>query len=285
MFALSALTLNMTKLMQPQFRRFAMQIMPIRTVADNEAVLKRIEQLFDAEPNTSEGDELEVLITLVSAFEDAHFPIEAPDPIAAIQFRMEQQGLVDADMVPFLGQRSRVSEVLNRQRSLSLNMIRKLNKGLKIPLSCLVKDYQLSKLGSVNMTNFQKGQLVTHSSVNKEMKVCGQSAIGAVRNSNGVSRTAVKKGFTSCSYQVSGQTVQRDFPTNELVPVESKKSLSSVESATKLYEEAVLYLIKNGTPEWVAAEKVNTNFTKLNNSNLVITLERLCADEPFDLNL
>ncbi|MGL5469172.1 MAG: hypothetical protein ACRDCT_13450 [Shewanella sp.] len=135
------------------------------------------------------------------------------------------------------------------------------------------------------MTNFQKGQLVTHSRVNKEMKVCGQSAIGAVRNSNGVSRTAVKKGFTSCSYQVSGQTVQRDFPTNELVPVESKKSLSSVESATKLCEEAVLYLIKNGTPEWVAAEKVNTNFTKLNNSNLVITLERLCADEPFDLNL
>lgn len=84
---------------------------------------------------------------------------------------------------------------------------------------------------------------------------------------------------------MSGQTVQRDFPTNELVPVESKKSLSSVESATKLYEEAVLYLIKNGTPEWVAAEKVNTNFTKLNNSNLVITLERLCVDEPFDLNL
>lgn len=122
-----------------------MQIKPIRTVADNDAALKRIEQLFDAEPNTPEGDELEVLITLVSAFEDAHFTIEAPDPIAAIQFRMEQQGLADADMVPFLGQRSRVSEVLNRQRRLSLNMIRKLNEGLKIPLDCLVKDYQLSK--------------------------------------------------------------------------------------------------------------------------------------------
>lgn len=67
-----------------------MQIKPIRTVADNEAALKRIEQLFDAEPNTLEGDELEVLLTLVSAFEDVHFPIEAPDPIAAIQFRMEQ---------------------------------------------------------------------------------------------------------------------------------------------------------------------------------------------------
>ncbi|MCU7965544.1 MULTISPECIES: type II toxin-antitoxin system HigA family antitoxin [unclassified Shewanella] len=122
-----------------------MQIKPIRTVADNEAALKRIEQLFDAEPNTPEGDELEVLITLVSAFEDAHFPIEAPDPIAAIQFRMEQQELEDVDMVPFFGQRSRVSEVLNRQRKLSLNMIRKLNEGLKIPLPCLIKDYQLAK--------------------------------------------------------------------------------------------------------------------------------------------
>ncbi|MCS6203705.1 MULTISPECIES: helix-turn-helix domain-containing protein [Shewanella] len=122
-----------------------MQIKPIRTVADNEAALKRIEQLFDAEPNTPEGDELEVLITLVSAFEDAHFPIEAPDPIAAIQFRMEQQELEDVDMVQFFGQRSRVSEVLNRQRKLSLNMIRKLNEGLKIPLPCLIKDYQLAK--------------------------------------------------------------------------------------------------------------------------------------------
>ncbi|MCU7996756.1 DNA-binding protein [Shewanella glacialipiscicola] len=122
-----------------------MQIKPIRIVADNEAALKRIEQLFDAEPNTPEGDELDVLITLVSAFEDAHFPIEAQDPIAAIQFRMEQQGLENADMVPFFGQRSRVSEVLNRQRKLSLNMIRKLNEGLKIPLPCLVKDYQLAK--------------------------------------------------------------------------------------------------------------------------------------------
>ncbi|AZQ13281.1 helix-turn-helix domain-containing protein [Shewanella khirikhana] len=122
-----------------------MQINPIRTVADNKAALKRIEQLFDAEPNTPDGDELEILITLVTAFEDAQFSIEAPDPIAAIRFRMEQQGLVDADMVPFLGQRSRVSEVLNRQRRLSLSMIRKLNEGLKIPLECLIKDYQLVK--------------------------------------------------------------------------------------------------------------------------------------------
>ncbi len=122
-----------------------MQIKPIRTEADNKVALKRIEELFDAEPDTPEGDELEVLITLVNAFEDEHYPIEAPDPIAAIQFRMEQQGLESGDLVQYLGQRSRVSEVLNRQRRLSLSMIRKLNAGLKIPLACLIKDYQLVK--------------------------------------------------------------------------------------------------------------------------------------------
>ena len=127
------------------FRRFVMQFKPIRTIADNEMALKRIEVLFDAEPDTPEGDELEILITLVNAFEDEHYPIEAPDPIEAINFRMEQQGLGDADLVKYLGQRSRVSEVLNRQRRLSLNMIRKLNEGLKIPLSCLIKEYQLVK--------------------------------------------------------------------------------------------------------------------------------------------
>lgn len=96
-----------------------MQIKPIRTVADNEAALKRIEQIFGAKPNTPEGDELEVLITLVSAFEDNYFSIEAPDPITAIRFRMEQQGLCDADMAQYIGQGSRVSEILSRQRRLA----------------------------------------------------------------------------------------------------------------------------------------------------------------------
>ncbi len=120
-----------------------MQIKPIKTVEDNQAALARIDQLWEAEPNTPEGDELEVLATLVHAFEEEHYPIDAPDPIEAIKFRMEQQGLVDADLVPYLGQRSRVTEVLKRQRGLSLSMIRKLNEGLKIPLDCLVKEYQL----------------------------------------------------------------------------------------------------------------------------------------------
>lgn len=122
-----------------------MQIKPIKTVEDNREALARIEQLWDSEPNTPEGDELEVLATLVEAFEEAHFPIETPDPIEAIRFRMEQQGLEDKDLVVFLGQRSRVTEVMNRQRRLSISMIRKLNEGLRIPLDCLVKDYQLVK--------------------------------------------------------------------------------------------------------------------------------------------
>lgn len=122
-----------------------MQIKPIKTVEDNQAALTRIEQLWDAEPNTPEGDELDILATLVSVFEEENYPIEAPDPIEAIKFRMDQQGLEDKDLVPFLGQRSRVTEVLNRQRRLSITMIRKLNEGLRIPLDCLVKEYQLAK--------------------------------------------------------------------------------------------------------------------------------------------
>ncbi len=122
-----------------------MHIKPIKTVEDNSAALARIEQLWEAEPNTPEGDELEVLVTLVQAFEEEHYPIEAPDPIEAIKFRMEQQGLEDKDLVPFLGQRSRVTEVLSRQRGLSLAMIRKLNTGLSIPLDSLVKEYELVK--------------------------------------------------------------------------------------------------------------------------------------------
>ena len=122
-----------------------MNIKPIKSVEDNEAALARIEQLWDAEPNTLEGDELEVLATLVHTFEEEYYPIEAPDPIEAIKFRMEQQGLNDKDLVPYLGQRSRVTEIMNRKRGLSISMIRNLHEGLHIPLNCLIKEYQLAK--------------------------------------------------------------------------------------------------------------------------------------------
>ncbi|MEO3684673.1 DNA-binding protein [Shewanella vesiculosa] len=122
-----------------------MSIKPIKTESDNKAALERIEQLWDAQPNTEEGDELDVLVTLVQAFEEIHYPISAPNPVEAIRFRMEQAGLDDTDLVPYLGQRSRVSEVLNYKRRLSIGMIRKLNEGLKIPLESLIRDYQLAR--------------------------------------------------------------------------------------------------------------------------------------------
>jgi len=92
-----------------------LNIQPIKTEDDYLSTMRRIEEIFDAEPNTPEGDELDVLTTLVEAYETRKFVIETPDPVEAIKFRMEQLGLADADLVPFLGQRSRVSEVLNKK--------------------------------------------------------------------------------------------------------------------------------------------------------------------------
>lgn len=122
-----------------------MNIQPIKTETDYQAALQRIEEIFDAEPNTPEGDELDVLTTLVEVYEVRKFVMETPDPVEAIKFRMEQLGLADADLVPFLGQRSRVSEVLNKKRRLSLAMIRNLSHGLDIPLESLVREYPLSQ--------------------------------------------------------------------------------------------------------------------------------------------
>ncbi|MFK7886973.1 MAG: type II toxin-antitoxin system HigA family antitoxin [Gammaproteobacteria bacterium] len=115
-----------------------MHIRPIRTQADHDAALKRIAQLMSAKRDTPEGDELDVLTTLVEAYEKRHFPIEAADPVEAINFRIEQLGLERKDLVPYLGSRHRVSEILNRRRGLSLEMIRRLHDGLRIPLEVLI---------------------------------------------------------------------------------------------------------------------------------------------------
>jgi len=113
-------------------------IHPIRTETDYEAALERIEALWGAEQETPEGDELDVLFVLVEAYEEAHYPIAPPDPIEAIKFTMEHKQLERKDLEPYLGSRSRVSEVLNRKRGLSIDMIRNLHKGLGIPLESLV---------------------------------------------------------------------------------------------------------------------------------------------------
>lgn len=115
-----------------------MTIRPIRNPSDHESALKRIQALMTAKPNTVEGDELDVLATLVDVYEVEHFPVDSPDPIEAIKFRMEQTGLDRKDLEPFIGSRARVSEVLNKRRGLSLKMIRALHEELDIPLAALI---------------------------------------------------------------------------------------------------------------------------------------------------
>jgi HTH-type transcriptional regulator/antitoxin HigA len=118
------------------------EIKPVRTEADYEAALAEIEQLFEAVPGTPEGDRLEILTTLVEAYEEKHYPIPLPDPIEAILYYLESRGLSRRDLEPYLGSRTRVSEVLNRKRSLSLEMIRRLHSGLKIPAEILIQPYE-----------------------------------------------------------------------------------------------------------------------------------------------
>jgi len=112
----------------------------IKNDADHAAALARIEDIFDAKPGTPEGDECELLVHLVEEYEAQHHAIDLPDPIEAIKFRMEQQGLKQADLIPFIGNKSKVSEVLSRKRPLSLAMIRGLHKGLGIPAAVLLQE-------------------------------------------------------------------------------------------------------------------------------------------------
>ena len=117
-----------------------MNIKLIRTDEDLAAALARMDQLWGAGLNTPESDELEVLALLIEKYEDEHYPIPPSDPIEAIKFRMEQQGLTQKDLEPFIGSSGRVSEVLNRKRKLSLAMIKRLHHGLSIPYESLLGD-------------------------------------------------------------------------------------------------------------------------------------------------
>lgn len=118
-----------------------MQIRPIRTDADYKATLKEVSHLMESDPDlgTPEGDRLDVLVTLVQAYEAKHYPIDLPDPIEAIKFRMEQAGLTAKDLEPMIGQRNRVYEILNRKRALTLPMIWKLHQQLGIPAESLIR--------------------------------------------------------------------------------------------------------------------------------------------------
>ncbi|KAA5600462.1 helix-turn-helix domain-containing protein [Blastochloris sulfoviridis] len=114
-------------------------VKPIRTDADHAAALAEIERLWGAESGTPAGDRLDVLATLIDAYEAARFPMDPPDPIDAILFRLEQQGLSRKDLEPMIGSRARVAEVLNRKRSLSIEMIRRLHAGLGISAAVLIR--------------------------------------------------------------------------------------------------------------------------------------------------
>ncbi len=116
-----------------------MDITPIKTKRDYRRALKEIEGLMAAKRGTPEGDRLDILVTLVEAWEAKHYPLDLPDPVEAIKYHMEQQGLAPKDLVPYIGSRNRVYEVLNRKRPLTLKMVWRLHRGLGIPAESLIK--------------------------------------------------------------------------------------------------------------------------------------------------
>jgi HTH-type transcriptional regulator / antitoxin HigA len=115
------------------------ELKPIRTKADYKAALAEVERLWGAKSGTPKGDRLDVLATLIDAYEARHYPMDPPDPIEAIQFRMEQLGLTRKDLEPLIGTRARVAEVMNRKRSLSIDMIRRLHQHLGISADVLIR--------------------------------------------------------------------------------------------------------------------------------------------------
>jgi HTH-type transcriptional regulator/antitoxin HigA len=122
-----------------------MTIKPIKTETEYRAALAEVARLFDSPDNTPEADSLEVLALLVANYEATHYPIDAPDPVEFLLYIMENRGLTRKDLEPFIGNRGRVAEVLNRARPLSLTMIRLLSNGLNIPAALLIPPYELRK--------------------------------------------------------------------------------------------------------------------------------------------
>ncbi|MGL1884868.1 MAG: helix-turn-helix domain-containing protein [Reichenbachiella sp.] len=118
-----------------------MNIKAIKTESDYNSALGRLEEIFHAPSNSPEGDEAEIISILIEKYEDEYYPIEAPDPIEAIKFRMEQMDMTKKELAQILGYKSRVSEIFSRKRKLTLNMIRNLHEKLKIPYESLITDY------------------------------------------------------------------------------------------------------------------------------------------------
>jgi HTH-type transcriptional regulator / antitoxin HigA len=121
------------------------ELKPIRNETDYEAALAEVERLWGAKSGTPDGDRLDILATLIDAYETEHYPMDPPDPIEAIKFRMEQQGLTRKDLEPIIGTRTRVAEVLNRKRGLSIDMIRRLHDSLGISADVLIRPSRFEK--------------------------------------------------------------------------------------------------------------------------------------------
>ena len=122
-----------------------MNIKPIKTESDYRHALKRLDMIFDAKIGTSESDEADILGLMIDEYEKKHYPIEAPDPIEAIKIRMEEMHLKQIDLINEIGGKSRVSEILNRKRKLTVEMIRKLTTRLNLSPGLLISDYQLTR--------------------------------------------------------------------------------------------------------------------------------------------
>jgi len=130
--------------MQTRFKQNIMELKPIKSEKDYRKGLERLEVIFDALINTKEGDEAEILSLLIENYENEHYPIEAPDPIEAIKIRMEELNMRQKDLVGIIGGKSRVSEILNRKKKLTVEMIRELERILQISASVLVNNYKLT---------------------------------------------------------------------------------------------------------------------------------------------
>jgi len=147
-----------------------MEIKPIRSEADYQAALKEIERLFESQPGTPDGDRMDVMVTLVEAYEARHFPIPEPDdPVQVLEYYMESRGLSRSDLIAYLGSKERVSEVLNRKRGLSLEMIRRLHAGIGIPA-----DLIMGKQGNIS-TNSHSTQAKPHVRVRPSARRSGAS--------------------------------------------------------------------------------------------------------------
>ena len=188
------------------------EIKPIRTDQDYEAALAEIERLFDAKPGAPEADRLEVLTILVEDYEEKNFAIPLPDPIEAIEYHMERLRLSRADLEPYIGSRARVSEVLNRNRGLTMLMIRALHMGLDIPLEILAQDYAL-------VTDSEKPFI--------------QSVSDVLTNVAGELTTQLKGIIPDVSYNAGGTATFPPVRVGEFAPSPSKVSLSSREAVSE----------------------------------------------------